>query len=75
MRTAMHGLFRTAVAVLLVAPAAGAAAALTLQQVERKYPRMSTIHIEKCDKRDDGLYDTGEMACVRSVYNMMYLSD
>ena len=48
---------------------------LTLQQVERKFPRMSVIHIEKCDKLDDGLYDTGEMACVRSIYDVMYLSN
>ena len=35
---------------------------------------MSVIHIEKCDKGDDGLYDRGELACVAGIYDVMYRS-
>lgn len=55
--------------------AAGQGPALTLQAVERKYPRMSKIHIEKCDKNGDGLYERGEMDCVSSLYSALYRSD
>lgn len=63
--------------------AAGAVAApipaqdstLTLQQVERKYPRMNAVHIEKCDRDGDGLYTRTEMLCVESIYRTMYLND
>jgi hypothetical protein len=47
---------------------------LTLEQVERRFPGMSPIHIEKCDHDDDGLYTQGELACVQSIYNVMYRS-
>lgn len=34
---------------------------------------MSPIHIEKCDKLGDELFDRGELACVNSIYGVMYL--
>lgn len=65
------------VAALLVQPFAGPAfaqsgGALTLSQVERKYPKMSPIHIEKCDRGGNGLYDGSEMNCVSGIYRAMY---
>ena len=71
----MKGLRGAALVLALGLPAAGVAAGptLTLRQVEQRYPRMSPIHIEKCDKDDDGLFDRGELACVNSIYGAMYL--
>jgi hypothetical protein len=64
-------------AVPLVQPLAPAAFAqssgLTLAQVEQKYPRMSPVHIEKCDRDGDGLYTRSEMHCVAGIYQAMYL--
>lgn len=48
---------------------------LTLQQVERKYPRMNAVHIEKCDRNGDGIYTGTEMLCVQSIYRTMYVND
>jgi hypothetical protein len=59
-------------ATALPAPAQDGAG-LTLQQVERKYRKMSPIHIEKCDRDGDGLYSRSEMLCVSSIYQVMYL--
>ena len=66
---------RPALALALGLPVVGLAAGptLTLQQVEQRYPRMSAIHIEKCDKLNDELFDRGELACVNSIYGAMYL--
>jgi hypothetical protein len=55
--------------------AAGQGPALTLQAVKRKYPGMSEIHIEKCDKNGDGLYERAELDCVSSIYSTIYTSD
>jgi hypothetical protein len=64
-------------AIPLVQPLAPAAFAqssgLTFAQVERKYPRMSPVHIEKCDHDGDGLYTRSEMLCVSSIYQAMYI--
>lgn len=61
----------------LVAFAAPAAAqsGLTLQQVERKYPQMAEIHIQKCDKNGDEVFANVEMDCVRGIYQAMYIED
>ena len=44
------------------------AAGLTLDQVEHKYPRMSPVHIRKCDYDGDGIYTRTEMLCVSGIY-------
>lgn len=71
------GLAVTIIAATAVAFAASASAqaggSLTLQQMEQRYPRMSRVHIEKCDHGGDGLFDRGEQACVASIYSVMYL--
>jgi len=68
---------RYALAALLVtAPAAAAfaqAQGLTLEQVERKYPRMSYIHINKCDYDGNGIFTRTELLCVSGIYQQMYL--
>ena len=51
------------------------AAGLTLDQVEHKYPRMSPVHIRKCDYDGDGIYTRSELLCVSGIYQQMYLSD
>jgi hypothetical protein len=55
--------------------AAGQGTALTLQALKRKYPGMSEVHITKCDKNGDGLYERGELDCVSNLYSALYLSD
>ena len=61
---------------LVVSTAAAAQGpAQTLQALKRKYPGMSEIHIQKCDKNGDGLYERGELDCVSSLYSAMYTSD
>jgi hypothetical protein len=68
---------RYALAALLAAAPAAAALAqaqgLTLEQVERKYPRMSYIHINKCDYDGNGIFTRTEMLCVSGIYQQMYL--
>ena len=49
------------------------AAGLTLDQVEHKYPRMSPVHIRKCDYDGDGIYTRSELLCVSGIYQQMYL--
>ena len=63
-------------AIPLVQPMAAVAqsAGLSLAQVERKYPRMSTVHIEKCDRDRDGVYTRTEMLCVQGIYQAMYIN-
>ena len=46
---------------------------LTVEQVQRRYRRMSEVHILKCDKDGNQLIDRKEMLCVRSIYSAMYL--
>ena len=66
---------------VLAACAATATAALreggtlTLQQLERKYSGMSPVHIAKCDRDGDGVYNRSEQLCVASIYNTMYRDD
>ena len=48
---------------------------LTLQQVERKYPRMAEVHILKCDRSGDEIFTNSEMGCVRGIYQAMYIED
>ncbi len=62
-------------AMLFSTAAAGQGPPLTLQAVKRKYPGMSEIHIKKCDKNGDGLYERGELDCVSSIYRAIYTSD
>lgn len=63
-------------AAIIAASGAGVALAeaktLTLAEVEREYPRMNPIHIEKCDRDGDGLYNQAEQVCVGSIYRQMY---
>jgi len=70
-------MFRTMLAALLfalpVVPAAAQTAGLTLEQVERKYPRMNAVHIRKCDYDGTGIYTRTEMLCVSGIYQQMYL--
>ena len=48
---------------------------LTLDQVEGKYRGMNAVHILKCDQNSDQLFNRTEMACVRGIYQAMYISD
>jgi hypothetical protein len=72
-------MMRHVLALLLALPPASAAlaqpAGLTLAQVEREYPRMSPVHIRKCDRDGDGIYTRSELLCVRSIYQAMYVED
>ena len=36
---------------------------------------MSEVHIKKCDKNGDELYEGGELDCVSSLYRAIYTSD
>lgn len=49
--------------------------AVPLAQVEARYPRMSYVHIVKCDKNGDQLYSRIELSCVRSIYHAMYIEE
>lgn len=49
--------------------------AQTLQALKRKYPGMSEVHIKKCDKNGDEIYERGELDCVSSLYRAIYTSD
>jgi hypothetical protein len=50
-------------------------AGLTLAQVEARYPRMNTVHIEKCNRDGDNIYTRTEMLCVQSIYQAMYIDN
>jgi hypothetical protein len=54
-------------------PAAAQQATLSLEQIERKYPQMSIVHIEKCDHDRDGQFTKSEQLCVAGIYQAMYL--
>jgi len=60
-------------ATLLAVPALAQTAGLTLDQVEREYPRMSPVHILKCDYDKNGVFTRTEMLCVAGIYEQMYL--
>jgi hypothetical protein len=57
----------------LALPAFAQQSTLSLDQIERKYRRMSPIHIEKCDYDHDGMFTLSEQLCVAGIYQQMYL--
>lgn len=65
----------TAIAAATTAGALAQSGTMTLDQLERKYPRMKAVHIEKCDRDHDGLYTQPEQLCVASIYRTMYVND
>jgi hypothetical protein len=54
-------------------PAVAQQAPLSLDQIERKYRNMSSIHINKCDYNKDGEFTRTEQLCVAGIYQQMYL--
>ena len=60
---------------LSAAAAAQGGGALTFDQVERQYSRMSEVHIVKCDHNGDQFFNRTEMACVGGIYHQMYVAD
>ena len=76
-RASLHVLAAPAFAAAVLAATAVLAqdTTLTLQQLERKYPRMNAVHIAKCDHDGDGVYNHSEQLCVASIYNTMYRRD
>ena len=57
----------------LALPAFAQSSTLSLEQIERKYRRMSIVHIEKCDYDKDGQFTKAEQLCVAGIYQQMYL--
>ena len=57
----------------LALPALAQQSTLSLAQIERKYRRMSIVHIEKCDYDRDGQFTKTEQLCVAGIYQQMYL--
>ncbi|MFT3973149.1 MAG: hypothetical protein QM699_06790 [Amaricoccus sp.] len=55
-------------------PATAQEARMSLSQLERQYPRMSPVHIRKCDRNGDDQYTRTEQLCVSSIYQTMYLN-
>ncbi len=53
--------------------AGGDPGALTVQQVQQRFRRMSPIHILKCDYNGDNLIERKEYPCVQSIYQVMYV--
>ena len=49
--------------------------AVPFAQVEARYPRMSKVHIVKCDRNGDQLFSRIELNCVSGIYRAIYLSD
>ena len=70
---AFPALSLSALAVAAALPAVAQQATLSLEQVERKYRRMSIVHIEKCDRDGDGQFTKTEQLCVAGIYQAMYL--
>lgn len=54
-------------------PAFAQAQGMTLAQVEARYPRMKTVHIEKCDRDGNEIYNRSELLCVQGIYQAMYI--
>lgn len=73
--SALRRLSLAAVAVFVALPALAQSGTLTLEQVERKYRKMSVVHILKCDRDRDGQFTKSEQLCVASIYDVMYLND
>ena len=68
--------------VLIAAPAplpvsaqapGGDPTALTIEQVQRRFRRMSPVHILKCDYNGDNLIERKEYPCVEGIYRVMYV--
>jgi hypothetical protein len=74
LKTLTTMLLAASAALTLPAPAQ-TQAGLTLAQVEARYPRMSTVHIEKCNRDGDNIYTRTEMLCVQSIYQAMYIDN
>jgi hypothetical protein len=69
-------MIRCILALVLLAmalPAVAQQATLSLDQIERKYRRMSIVHIEKCDYDHDQQFTKTEQLCVSGIYRQMYL--
>ena len=64
-----------AAAALPLPAAAQSQAGYSLAQVESMYPRMKTVHIEKCNRDGDNVYTKSEMLCVKSIYQAMYIDN
>jgi hypothetical protein len=60
-------------AVVVALPALAQQSTLSLDQIERKYRRMSIVHIEKCDYDGNGQFTKTEQLCVAGIYQAMYL--
>jgi hypothetical protein len=60
---------------LLPAPAAAQEGGLTLAQVQRKYRTMNEVHILKCDRNGDELFNRTEMLCVSGIYQAVKFDD
>jgi hypothetical protein len=60
-------------AVVVALPALAQQSTLSLEQIERKYRRMSIVHIEKCDYDGNGQFTKTEQLCVAGIYQAMYL--
>jgi hypothetical protein len=56
---------------LLPAPAAAQDSGLTLAQVQRKYRDMNEVHILKCDRNGDELFNRTELLCVSGIYQSL----
>lgn len=44
----------------------------SLQRIEARYPRMSPVHIAKCDHDGDGTFTRAERACISSLHSQLY---
>jgi hypothetical protein len=60
-------------AVVVALPAVAQQSTQSLEQIERKYRRMSIVHIEKCDYDGNGQFTKTEQLCVAGIYQAMYL--
>lgn len=67
------GIVLVILATLVALPAAAGQEVVSLAAIERQYPKMSPIHIEKCDRDHDGMFTRTEQLCVASIYRVMYL--
>jgi hypothetical protein len=69
----LPGIVLVILATLVALPAAAQQEVVSLAAIERQYPKMSPIHIEKCDHDHDGMFTRTEQLCVGSIYRVMYL--
>lgn len=40
----------------------------SLQRIEARYPRLSPVHIAKCDRDGDGSFTRAERACIGGLH-------